>query len=139
MTEQKGDIFYKIEWFFGSELDETCSPEDREPASFELERYKVRSVRKQDKRLPRRTVTAYQMIELLTVDRKGEFLKQPYALCKVQWSEGRRPDQYRPTKKGAYAAAMADIRKHPDFDAKKHAALLARIKGQLTRARKESA
>ncbi|MFX4226481.1 MAG: hypothetical protein ACFHHU_00900 [Porticoccaceae bacterium] len=141
MSEQRGDIYYRVYWTFGDDdTSPDCSEddlaEDKEEMGFELERIKVRSVRQQSKftNLVLNIVTAYEMVERLTVDRKGNFLPRPYKACIRQWCVGSRPNDIRPTKVGAYAAAIAEIRKDPEFDKNKHAPLVNRLLGQKKRA-----
>jgi len=140
--DKKGDIFYEVEWYLGFDedsrwWDENCSHEDKESPTFELVSYEVKSVRCR-RGGNYKVVTAYKRIKYLSIDNKGKLLPVPDPVCREQWNLGNRPNHIRPTKVGAYVAALAEIRASSEFDKNKHAKLVGGIKTGLTKARKAS-
>lgn len=144
MTEKVGDILYQVYWTFGfGPGDEDWEEgEDVYKASFELETYRIRSVRRRPRgRAPRarlpsklpKQVTAFQLDNPLTVNAKDQWQLHPDLWLRRQWREGERPRTVRLTKSAAYRAALADMRVHPSFNPKLHQPLLNRIKGVLKR------
>ncbi|MBO6773798.1 hypothetical protein [Thalassospira sp.] len=141
MSEKSGDIYYRVFWYLGfdetsPDWSENSSPDEREEMWFELEKIKIRSVRNRKQfGQVQAVVTGYLMIRHLSVDAKGNFISRPHRDCMVQWYVGGRPESIRPTKVGAFAAAIADIRKDPEFDRKKHQPLINKLLGQKKRVR----
>lgn len=150
--EQVGDVFYKVEWHLGFGpgyygWGEDCDESEIEPPTFEMETYRVRSVRKRARKMnsfmhlgpstrPQK-VTAFAL-NCCTVDNKGNWLPRPDRLFVAQWTKAERPSIYARSKAGAYRQALAEIRSCYDFDPVKHKAFIGRIKAQQSRARGKS-
>ena len=150
MTEKPGDVFYHVDWYLGFNpgdkyWDDDCDDEtDVERATSELETYRVRSMRRPPRRhalwwdpsIVLKQVTAFRLLNLLTVNARGEWVPKPDVLFRRQWRVGERPKNMARTKSAAYRAAIAAIRASGQYrpDSKEHRSLLGRLKGQMARA-----